>query len=145
LHGSIVKELIGHSGDVDVYVIAANTEESSQKEPMLATTAQQGDIGQYLGSTLLVAASAVVAEVLKTFLSLPNLSMVFLLGVLASVVVWGLRASIYASLLSLLCYDVFFVPPLFTFTINRPEDVLALAAYLVVAILTSNLTGRARD
>jgi len=145
LHGSIVKELIGRSGDIDVYVIAANTEESSQKESTIATTSQQGDIGQYLGSTLLVAASAVVAEVLKTFLSLPNLSMVFLLGVLASAVVWGLRASIYASLLSLLCYDVFFVPPLFTLTINRPEDVLALAAYLVVAILTSNLTGRARD
>lgn len=145
LNGSIVKDLIRNSGDVDIYVIAANREESSREEPAPVSTSPNNIFNQYLGSTLLVAASAVVAEVLKTFLSLPNLSMVFLLGVLSSAVIWGLRASIYASLLSLLCYDVFFVPPLLTFTINRPEDVLALAAYLVVAILTSNLTGRARD
>ncbi|MCE7935150.1 MAG: sensor histidine kinase KdpD [Chlorobi bacterium CHB2] len=146
LHGSIVDELIRKSGAIDIYVITGNEEESAGETSAsgLKPTAQKHWHG-YLLSIAIVAAAALLSDLLQTFLSLPNLSMVFLLGVLVCAVLWGLRVSVMASLLSVLLYDFFFVPPIHTFTISRPEDVLALIVFLVVAVLTSNLTGRIRD
>ncbi|HUI27541.1 MAG TPA: ATP-binding protein, partial [Candidatus Kryptonia bacterium] len=46
---------------------------------------------------------------------------------------------------SLLVYDFFFVEPIYTFTITKPQDVLSLLVFLVVAVLTSNLTARIRN
>ena len=145
LHGSIVKELIRHSGTIDIYIITGDKEENPDEPQSPPVGASSGAVNQYIGSVLTVALASVGAEILKSFLSLPNLSMVFLLAVLLSSMLWGLRASILASLLSVLVYDFFFVSPVHTFTINSPEDMLALAAFLVVAVMTSNLTGRVRD
>lgn len=146
LRGSIVDELIQKSGAIDIYVITGNEAESAgdTPDPVLKPTAQRR-WQEYLFSLVIVVAAALLADLLQAFLSLPNLSMVFLFGVLVCAVLWGLRASVMASLLSVLLYDFFFVPPIHTFTINRPEDVLALIVFLVVAVLTSNLTGRIRD
>lgn len=146
LRGSIVDELIQKSGVIDIYVITGSEEESvggSHASTLKPTTQQSWK--EYLFSVIVVSIAALLADVLQAFLSLPNLSMVFLFGVLICAVLWGLRASVMASLLSVLLYDFFFVPPTHTFTINRPEDVLALIVFLVVAVLTSNLTGRIRD
>ncbi len=71
--------------------------------------------------------------------------MVFLTGVLLTAVVAGLGPSILAAILSLLVYDFFFVDPLYTFTVTKPQDVLSLIVFLIVAVLTSQLTARARD
>jgi PAS domain S-box-containing protein len=45
----------------------------------------------------------------------------------------------------LLVYDFFFVDPIYTFTVTKPQDVLSLLVFLVVAVLTSNLTARIRN
>lgn len=146
LRGSIVDELIRKSGAIDIYVITGNEEESVGTNPAsVLKPATQRSWREYLLSVTIVVIAALLADLLQAFLSLPNLSMVFLLGVLVCAVLWGLRASVMASLLSVLLYDFFFVPPIHTFTISRPEDVLALIVFLVVAVLTSNLTGRIRD
>src|SRR5262249_9083510 len=70
---------------------------------------------------------------------------VFLAGVLLTAVVAGLGPSFSASLLALLVYDFFFVDPRFTFTVTKPQDLLSLFVFLLVAVLTSNLTSRVRE
>src|SRR5262249_34784516 len=47
--------------------------------------------------------------------------------------------------LGLLVYDFFFVDPRFTFTVTKPQDLLSLFVFLLVAVLTSNLTSRVRE
>ncbi|MDB5036255.1 MAG: osmosensitive channel signal transduction histidine kinase [Chlorobi bacterium] len=144
LHGSIVKDLIRRSGNIDIYVITGEEEDGDQ--PSIASNTRTPQrLNDYLLSLLAVVTAAVIAHVLKSFLSLPNLSMVFLSAVLMSAVLWGLRVSIFASILSVLVYDFFLVPPIHTFSIASPQDVLALIIFLAVAILTSNLTGRIRE
>ncbi|MGH8056653.1 MAG: ATP-binding protein, partial [Candidatus Entotheonellia bacterium] len=64
---------------------------------------------------------------------------------LYSALTWGLKPSIVASVLSVFVYNFFFVPPVHTFTIANPQDFLTLLVYLVVAVLTSNLTARVRE
>ena len=75
-----------------------------------------------------------VGEVLTELTPIPNLSMVFLLAVLVTAVNFGIWPAIYASLLSFLVYNFFFIEPLYTFTVAEPYELLALVIFLVVAV-----------
>src|SRR6266568_50815 len=70
---------------------------------------------------------------------IPNISIVYLLVVLALASIRGRYAAILASLVAFLSFDFFLVPPLYVFTINRVEEWIALFVFLVTAILTSQL------
>ncbi len=70
---------------------------------------------------------------------IPNISIAYLLVVLALASTRGRYASILASLVAFLSFDFFLVPPLYVFTINRIEEWIALFVFLVTAILTSQL------
>ena len=67
-----------------------------------------------------------------------------LMAVLASAVTYGLWPSLFACLVSALAYNFFFLPPLYTFTIADPENVVTLLVFVLVAVIASNLTARVR-
>ena len=99
----------------------------------------------YLWSTIAVGAAVLSGYLLATLTPLPNLSMIFLMAVLFAAVSFGMWSAIYASFLSFLAYNFFFIQPLYTFTIAEPYEFLALVIFLVVAVITSALAGRIRD
>jgi two-component system, OmpR family, sensor histidine kinase KdpD len=140
--GSVVYDLISKSGNIDVYVI--NEADESAQRTSTSPAMQRPAIHAYVLSAAAVCVAGVTAKILESFLSLPNLSMVFLIAVLFSAVTWGLGPSILASILSLLVYDFFFVSPVFTLTVANPQDILALVIFLITAVLTSNLAARVR-
>src|SRR3954447_4627627 len=99
----------------------------------------------YVWSTAAVAAAIVSGRLFSALAPLPNISMVFLMAVLFSAVSFGMRPAIYASILSFLSYNFFFIEPLYTFQITEPYELLALIIFLIVAIVTSALAGRVRE
>ncbi len=99
----------------------------------------------YLIAPVLVAVAAAAATLLQRGLGLADPALLFLTAVLLTAVVGGLRASILAAFLSLLVYDFFFVDPLYTLSVTKPQDVLSLTVFLIVAVLTSSLMTRVRD
>jgi two-component system, OmpR family, sensor histidine kinase KdpD len=80
-----------------------------------------------------------IIAVFDLYPRIPNISIVYLLVVLALASIRGRFASILASLVAFLSFDFFLVPPLYVFTINRIEEWIALFVFLVTAILTSQL------
>jgi len=76
---------------------------------------------------------------------IPNISIVYLLVVLALASTRGRYPAILASLVAFLSFDYFLVPPLYVFTINRVEEWIALFVFLVTAILTSQLASALRE
>ncbi len=76
---------------------------------------------------------------------IPNISIIYLLVVLALASTRGRYAAILASLVAFLSFDFFLVPPLYVFTINRIEEWIALFVFLVTAILTSQLAAALRE
>jgi two-component system, OmpR family, sensor histidine kinase KdpD len=68
----------------------------------------------------------------------------FLVAVLAVSAAWGLRHAIFLSILATLAYNFFFLPPVGTFTIADPQNWIALLAFLVTAVIASQLSERAR-
>lgn len=76
---------------------------------------------------------------------IPNISIIYLLVVLALASTRGRYSAILASLVAFLAFDFFLVPPLYVFTINRVEEWIALFVFLVTAILTSQLAAALRE
>src|SRR5215813_313303 len=144
LHGSVVHDLLRRSGDIGVHVISGTGEAAPSAAVATRPVAERFDPVPYLVSTGLVAAALGVAELIAQFVTLPNISLVFLAAVLASAVQFGAGPSIASAVLSVLCYNFFFLPPLYTFTIADPANVVALFFFLIVAVLTSSLTARTR-
>jgi two-component system sensor histidine kinase KdpD len=68
----------------------------------------------------------------------------FLLGVLLVATWWGLMEAIAASVVGMLCFNFFFLPPVGTLTIADPQNWVALAAFLVTAVVASHLSTSAR-
>ena len=120
---------------------ARTQQEASEKRAFAAPT---GEARAYLGSLAFVAVSLGVAQLLHQMLGLASVAMAFLTAVLVSAVVYGLWPALFASFASVLAYNFFFLPPLYTFTIADPENVAALFFFGVTAVIASNLTARVR-
>ena len=77
-------------------------------------------------------------------LGIETVDLVFLLAVLAVAVRFGLAPSLLASVTASLCYNFFFLPPIYTFTITDPTNVAAFVFFTVVAVVVSNVAARVR-
>ncbi|TFF04011.1 sensor histidine kinase KdpD [Pseudomonas sp. BCA14] len=99
------------------------------------------DYGLAVLATIVAAA---LAWAVASVLPLPNISLVFLAAVLLVAVRSSLGPSLVCAVLSFLTYDFLFIPPNFSFAIQREEDVLTLLFFLLMAALTGNLAARQR-
>jgi two-component system sensor histidine kinase KdpD len=68
----------------------------------------------------------------------------FLLAILAVSAVWGMAVSVFMSVLAMLSFNYFFVPPVGTFTVTDPQNWVALLAFLLTSITGSQLSSRIR-
>jgi two-component system sensor histidine kinase KdpD len=145
LHGSVVHELVRKTGQISVHVISAEGGEPIPPEAV-ATRAKVEPFrpAPYLGSAVAVAVALGIGELISRYVGVQSISLVLLMAVLASAIAWGLLPSLFACLLSVLVYNFFFLPPLYTFTIADPENVVALFFFLLVAVTVSNLTAATR-
>jgi two-component system sensor histidine kinase KdpD len=149
LHGSVVHEIVRRSGDITVSVIAGEDKGALEKARETAPTRRPVSPGlqvsSYVATTLAVAVAFAAALAIDRWLvDLPNVSMLFLVPVLFAAIRYGLLPSLFASLLSALAYNFFFLPPLYTFTIADPSNVLAAVVLFLVAVIASNLAARTR-
>ena len=63
------------------------------------------------------------------------IALLYLVPVGWSAARWGQGAGICAAVFSALAFDYFFIPPFYTFAVNRLEGWLVLAIFLVVSIV----------
>lgn len=145
---SIAQKLIRSVNGASIHVIARAQIEKAAPRPVVRETMkpqhERTDVVAYAASLGFVAAAGLVAFVLKQVLEISNIALAFLIAVLASAVTFGLWASLLASLASVLAFNFFFLPPLYTFTITDPENVVALFFFAVAAVIASNLAARLR-
>ncbi|MEA2736717.1 MAG: two-component system, OmpR family, sensor histidine kinase KdpD [Acetobacteraceae bacterium] len=145
LFGSITQRLINRAGGINIHVIEAPPERTDGALPApVAEPTGAFNPRPYAIATLVVLLAIPVAIGLHTLLSIANVALVFLTAILISAVLEGLGPSLLACFVALLAYNFFFLPPLYTFTIADPENVVALFFFAVVAIIASNLAARVR-
>ena len=145
LHGSVVRDLLRACGNISVHVIAG---EDTIREP--AAKSAVGDRPRsfeprpYLSAALAVVGAVGVSELLWPWIGLRNTDLVFLTGIVAVAVRFGLWPSLFASLMSALCYNFFFTEPYYTFSVADPRNVVAILFFTLVAVIVSNVASRAR-
>lgn len=102
---------------------------------------------QLLGFVVAVVVIAAATAILKVFggnINPTTVALAFLLIVVFVATAWGPRPAVLASLLGVICFNFFFLPPVHTFSISEPENWIALGAFLVTAFTVGQLSARAK-
>jgi two-component system sensor histidine kinase KdpD len=72
-------------------------------------------------------------------------ALTYLLAILIVSAAWGAVVSVVMSVAAMLAFNYFFLPPIGAFTVTDPQNWVALVAFLLVAVLASHLSTRARQ
>ncbi len=94
---------------------------------------------------LVIAAIGVITAVdFKLRVNHTTVALMFLVAVLLASAYWGLRYAVVLAVGATAAFNFFFLPPVGTFTIADPQNWVALFAFLITALVASNLAERAR-
>jgi len=91
-----------------------------------------------------VAIGAVTAAGYRLHVNQTTVALMFLVLVLLTSAYWGLRYAVAFAVGATAAFNFFFLPPVGTFTIADPQNWVALFAFLITALVASNLAERAR-
>jgi len=147
VNGSVVHDLVRRAGNIGVHVIAGDEiagDPIPRKTVTAAVAPKPFNTVAYLTAAGSVIAALVVSELTQPLVGIESVDLVFLTAIIGTAVRFGLWPSIAASVMASLCYNFFFMPPLYTFTIADPRNVSAFAAFLVVGVVVSQLAARVR-
>jgi two-component system sensor histidine kinase KdpD len=147
LHGSVVRDLVRRSGNISVHVIAGDAvagQPIPKKSTRPAERDETFDPKPYLFSLVAVAIALGAAELVNDWIGVENVDLVFLTAVVGVAVRFGRWPSLLASLVSALCYNFFFLPPIYTLTIEDPHNIAAFALFTLVAVIVSSVAARGR-
>lgn len=97
-----------------------------------------------LAAGLMVAVVTGVIMVGEPYVHTSNFLVLYLLVVLPVAVVWGKALAVVTSILSVVTYAYFFVPPLRSRQIADPQNVVGLVVFLVTAVVVGELAARLR-
>src|SRR5438132_1428997 len=142
LFGSTLDRLVRGSGEIDVYIITGDVDETQRAPAPRGGRVAPPD--EYVRAALVIAACAGVSFPLFALLSVTDLAMIFLLGVVFIASRYGRGPSVFASLLSIASFDFLFVPPRYTFSVSDVRYVLTFGVMLAAALVASDLTLRIR-
>ena len=146
-YGSVVHDLVRRSGNISVRVIAGDAiggEPVPKKTVRTAEDAGAFDLRHYIVALLVVAVALGIGEAIQPWFGIENVDLVFLTAVVGVAVRYGLLPSLVASVAASLCYNFFFLPPIYTFTITDPTNVVAFFFFIVMAVIVSNVAARVR-
>jgi two-component system, OmpR family, sensor histidine kinase KdpD len=101
--------------------------------------------GSYMWAVFACVLTTVIATPLREVLDLTNIVMLFLLTVLLVAARFGRGPAVLAAFLSVALFDVFFVPPRFSFTVHDAQYLVTFAVMLAVALVTGQLTASLRQ
>lgn len=143
--GTVVDEVLERSGDIDVYVIHGEQEKPEHSDDRVTPSA----IAKlsYLSAFGLIGLAGCIAYGLR-FLRLAdaeaNTVMLFLAAVAWTAFRHGRGPAVLASVLAVLVFDFFFVPPFHTFAVADTQYVVTFAVMLTIGLVVSTLTSRLR-
>ncbi len=139
---SITAKLLARSGAFDVLLVGGDEADGPVASLPTKKPADQLNWGAYILATLGVAAATGIGFVINIWLSLPNISVGFLIAVMFIALKLGRGPAIFASVASFLSFNFCFAEPRFSLSFDDPQFILTIFFFLVAAIIVSNLASR---
>jgi len=100
---------------------------------------------KYLAAIGLCGLTTVLALPMLGLVDLANIVLLFVLSVLVAATVLGRGPAVLASFLAVACFDFFFVPPRFSFTVAHTQYLITFAVMLAVSLVITHLTNAYRE
>jgi K+-sensing histidine kinase KdpD len=107
-------------------------------------TLTSSKLTRYGGALLAVSAGTVLLLPFRAHINSTTVGLALLLTVLFAAIAFGSKPALLASVLAMLCFNFFFLPPYHTFTIADPQNWIALAAFFITALAVGQLSARAK-
>jgi two-component system, OmpR family, sensor histidine kinase KdpD len=142
LSGSPLEELLRLSADLDVYVISG--EPAEVKEAAMPVRPRRLHWSGYEAGLAYFILATGLCFLMYPFFDLPNLIMVYLLGVMVTAVQCGRGPAILNAFLSVLAFDFCFVPPRWSPNVEEAKYIVTFAVMFLVAIVISHLASLIR-
>ncbi|MHC2468589.1 two-component system sensor histidine kinase KdpD [Bradyrhizobium embrapense] len=142
--GSVVHDLVRRAGNISVNVIAGDELPVGKAAVQTAQRQEPFNPRPYLMALLLTAIGLGAAKLIQPFFGIENVDLVFITAVVGAAARYGLGPSLLASVAASLCYNFFFLPPVYTFTITDPTNVAAFFFFMLIALIVSNVAARVR-
>ena len=98
----------------------------------------------YVLATVAIGVLTTLLIPLRSEINTTTIGFAFLLIVLAVAIVWSSGPALLASVLGMLCYNFFFLPPYYTFTIADSQNWIAVTAFFITAVAVGQLSARAK-
>ncbi|MBF0497925.1 MAG: DUF4118 domain-containing protein [Deltaproteobacteria bacterium] len=143
LSGSPVDQLVRMGGEIDVHIMAG--EPGKPGEAAYVIRPKGADLSDYGTGFLFLILATALCFMMFPYFQLSNLIMVYLLGVMLTAMSCGRGPAILVSLLSVLSFDFFFVPPRFTLTVDDAQYIVTFIIMFLVALVISHLAARMRQ
>nr|WP_319373981.1 DUF4118 domain-containing protein [uncultured Methanobacterium sp.] len=138
IEGSIINKVIQKS---DAQVLVVENEDKYPEDPGFKKkdTDTTFDWKPYVVSLMSIGATLIVCLMLQPFIEAINIPMIFIIPVALTGMLAGRKAGILASLLAVVAFDFFFVPPFYTFAVDDVRFIPTFLVLFVVGIITSLL------
>lgn len=142
LRRSLIDEITRGSGDIEVNVVAGE-DRAAERRP--APMRPGRPAREYVRSVVVIALTTAVALAARLLFNVPDVEMLYLLGVMVAALTAGRGPSLVASGLAVVSYDFFFVPPAYTLDVADARYLLTFAMMFGVSVVIGTLTLRLRE
>ena len=143
--GSFVHKLVRYSGNIDVYVLGSDVADDNQYMRYISSFPLfSSRIGQYLISAFIIIFTSLICFQFEAYLGYQTVSFILLFVVSILATFLGIGPILLAASISALIWNFFFIPPRFTFHIDRAEDVMMFIMFFFIALVNGVLTSRVR-
>ncbi len=140
--GNIVNRLIRYSGNIDVYILGSDIQSKDRYRKNASLPSFTSNISQYFTAASVVILTAIVCFFIKGLIGYQVVSFALLFVVSTLAFFFGTGPILMAATMSALIWDFFFLPPPYTLHVDKPEDMLMLIMFFIIALLSGVLTSR---
>lgn len=98
----------------------------------------------YLLAFSLIAVTTAILFLVRDVLDTTLIALLYLVPLGIITARWGLGPGIASALVTFFAFNYFFIRPYYTLAVHRPTDVVILFIFLIVAVVISQLVGRAQ-
>ncbi|HMA65814.1 MAG: ATP-binding protein [Fibrobacterota bacterium] len=141
---SLVDTLILKSGDIDVCVVRADKKNISGNKPPFFIGSSDSFVKDMISGLSVIAVCTLFFLLFKQYISYTSISILYLLVIVTLATKLVRRSILLIAAITGLLWNFLFIPPVYTFRIDKVEDILMFSVFIIVALIVGNLTVRLR-
>lgn len=141
--GNLVERLLKASGNIEIHVVTQPDVEK-RKFNLFGLFNFSSKINEYVAVFVSVSGVTLLNLIISRYTGYWAIALIYLLYVLLFSYFVGRGPVFLSATLSALAWNFLFIPPVFTFRINRLDDAMMFGTYFITALLTGGLTSKLR-